>query len=112
MTRSVHRFAAVVVVIASCGNEPAPRTGCDVYVDALEECLVELGLPVDPGLRRRVGCGAQTTPPVADAYFDCMAGALRDGSCALDGREDPLLYLSRDLAACHPRPLVEGDTVP
>jgi hypothetical protein len=57
MTRSVHRFAAVVVVIASCGNEPAPRTGCDVYVDALEECLVELGLPVDPGLRRRVGCG-------------------------------------------------------
>jgi hypothetical protein len=94
-----------IVCATGCGAAPVSATGCEAYVQAIEGCLDDLGVAAGQRLEQQIACNGQHPVDGADAYYQCMSDAIEDGSCALDGREDPLLFLARQAARCHPRHL-------
>jgi hypothetical protein len=99
---------AFPVCLGGCGAASEAPTGCDAYVQAVATCLEHLGVPPGENLEQRVGCNKQREIEGADEYYQCLADVINQGSCRLDGRPDPLLYLSRDAATCHPRQIKGG----
>jgi hypothetical protein len=110
MTRFTSKGLALGLAyhLAGCDPDPPQASGCAAYVQALESCLADMAVPVDPGLQQRVACHDQPQSVESDALYQCMADTINRGSCVLDDREDPLLHLARSGAACHPRQLKEG----
>jgi hypothetical protein len=94
-----------IVCVTGCGAASGSATGCDAYVQAIEECLDDLGVAAGQRLEHQIACNGQLPVDGADAYYQCMSDAIKEGSCALDGRADPLLFLARQAARCHPRHL-------
>ena len=82
--------------LTACGAGAAEEA-CVAYMDAVDECYVELGID-NPAPLADDYCDAYTEDSQAD-YMNCLADAYGTGDCSTD---EGLTAIATEMATCVP----------